>query len=592
MTIASLLSQYSTEAELVKMSKCTFRVLQLVGYMPNSVTKNHIKPLKRFNFPVIWCLILIIACGIYVSQLLIAFSLHQKWLHLTRKTDVFVYGIMFVTTNGITFYCKIVAIVKHKEFLNFWTKTCKVLDSVGSEANFRIGVSGKYANLFLCLQKLNGSISLILVLLTFLQIVAGLIIFPIFVKEYSIRIALSVIVWSFIGYLHTVFSNCLVFFIRLYTCCFKMVSRELSELNSDYGLHPELIVQKIQTGEFQAGNRILSHCISSFYFIDTLVHEFSKFFSTGLLVEIAFSAVMILVYTFFSVDWILNGYYHLAVAIFPFLLINAFKIYLLGKESSALTSAAKGIVYQLNFICGGKGKRIFDEDLISKGQLLISSVHANPPCIAPGDYFCLDSRLVTSRELLELNFNLGLVPQLKGVSNLKSPPNRNKILSHCVKSYYVLEELISEYHEIFSTVIITEILLSAVILLASVFFSIQWVIVGHFSLVATVLPCSLLNAFKIFLMGKEASGMTSACQSIANQLVFSCGGEGKQYFDSELISKGKLLISTIQTNPVSIDPGNYFRLDGRLVTSILSTLTMYLIIMVQFRQADMQQKQE
>ncbi|CAG7822614.1 unnamed protein product [Allacma fusca] len=279
-------SKFSAEEELLKMGKWTFRILQLIGYMPNSIYKNRVQPLNKLNWLLLWSLVLF-ALGIFqVVNLYQSVKIYSKWIHLARPTDIFVYLALAATLKIVTLLCKLWAVGKRHAIFQFWTLNCKVMDYFSSEENCKIGVTGKYGKIYKPLQSLSKRISL--------------------------------------------------------------------------GI-----------------------------FILTIIHVAITF-------EVVYSAANVLIFTFFTIDWLLAKDYNLVYWVLPIWILNGFKVYLLAKESSDMTVSAKSIASQLTFACGAGGVLFFDAKLISLGNFLIAALNTNPPCIIPGNYFRLDGPLLTS----------------------------------------------------------------------------------------------------------------------------------------------------------------------------------------------------
>ncbi|CAG7733891.1 unnamed protein product [Allacma fusca] len=157
------------------------------------------------------------------------------------------------------------------------------------------------------------------------------------------------------------------------------------------------------------------------------------------------------------------------------------------------------------------------------------------------------------------------------------------IVNTSIDSYYTVDELLSNFNYVFGRTLMTTILVCIVMLLTNTFFIFMWV---HKEGMIMNICCSIIPmiifSMELFLLTSVAENLHTEADkifAILNDLPFDC-------ISPETLSKIQLLALKITSTPPRIEPCRFFRINRSLITSILSALTMYLIVLVQFENAD------
>jgi hypothetical protein len=284
-----------------------------------------------------------------------------RLLHVSGPTEIFAHTLMFLTTAVIGTYFRLVYVVQMRGTFQFWRGNCETMERVTVGG---IDLRGKHGAHFEKIKKDLKRAALVFFIPTLLHvsIIHGYTIFEAIetkarLWEQKVELYAGGTLFVILAFLH--FGHCLwmIFFIKLYTASFRIISSNLTELSS-FGrdglqvppeiYYAEIFSRKVWPEQKQGKTSAAEHlfdskvrnCIQLFQTVEKQVKAFNHFFATKLIFEILNCIVNILATTFFACLWISRGLLiYLIPLVVPLFVYNA-ALYHLGTESWLLTKSA------------------------------------------------------------------------------------------------------------------------------------------------------------------------------------------------------------------------------------------------------------
>ncbi|XP_035711485.1 uncharacterized protein LOC118436920 [Folsomia candida] len=152
-----------------------------------------------------------------------------------------------------------------------------------------------------------------------------------------------------------------------------------------------------------------------------------------------------------------------------------------------------------------------------------------------------------------------------------------------VKAYGNVASLMKIYSRHFGTYLILEIGNSAVQILCQTFSALSWILIKYYGPAVMRIPPILTSVTIIYQLASEAETVTELQED-----VFECfaGLEEKIERNERMRVKINSLLRKMAMNRLQVKPGKLFVLNRRLITSILSTVITFIVVLIQFRDGE------
>ncbi|XP_035701092.1 uncharacterized protein LOC118433351 [Folsomia candida] len=152
-----------------------------------------------------------------------------------------------------------------------------------------------------------------------------------------------------------------------------------------------------------------------------------------------------------------------------------------------------------------------------------------------------------------------------------------------IEDYHTICTLAKLYTHHFEKGLILEIGYNSVQMLCQIFSTLSLVLSDMVN--AAIARCTpIAFSFRsVYQLANESDKLCQLHKEIYERL---CTYHGDLKLNEELKYKIESLLREMTVNDLSIQPGRYFNLDRKLVTSIMSTIITFVIILVQFRNGD------
>ncbi|CAG7678317.1 unnamed protein product [Allacma fusca] len=152
----------------------------------------------------------------------------------------------------------------------------------------------------------------------------------------------------------------------------------------------------------------------------------------------------------------------------------------------------------------------------------------------------------------------------------------------CIQAYDIIEDLFFQFEDHFRIQLIFHTLVSMISISVLIFFLIFFILHSKFSNLIWVGFYLTIELWQMYYTGTWCSRVTSSSKSVLSKLY----SLNDSTFHPELRSKIQKLILKLSTNPPKISPGQFFILDRNSLTTILASITTYIIILLQFEVSD------
>ncbi|CAG7823859.1 unnamed protein product [Allacma fusca] len=160
--------------------------------------------------------------------------------------------------------------------------------------------------------------------------------------------------------------------------------------------------------------------------------------------------------------------------------------------------------------------------------------------------------------------------------------DRVRAITDCIDAYYIVEDLVSECNCHFAFEMSWQILFSFIFVCARAFCSIFLLLILSVPSVLYMTCNVSIYLWKVYSLANNCSAIDIAVKRITMQLHFI----DLESVPTWLQTKINLLALKISTERPKVSPGQFFTLNRRLLTSIVASMTTYLIILIQFQVAD------
>ncbi|CAG7716076.1 unnamed protein product [Allacma fusca] len=156
------------------------------------------------------------------------------------------------------------------------------------------------------------------------------------------------------------------------------------------------------------------------------------------------------------------------------------------------------------------------------------------------------------------------------------------LIGSCLQAYNVLEDIIKDFDRHFTLELILIVLFSVLITSLQIFFVIFYFFIGKYINALWIGLYAMICTYQIYYLTSHCSSLDGAIKAVLDKLY--C-------IDSDKISKHLFMkVSTmtlkLSTNAPTISPGQFFKVDRHLITSILAAITTYIVILIQFEAGD------
>ncbi|CAG7733480.1 unnamed protein product [Allacma fusca] len=158
---------------------------------------------------------------------------------------------------------------------------------------------------------------------------------------------------------------------------------------------------------------------------------------------------------------------------------------------------------------------------------------------------------------------------------------------HCLKATVLVGELNMKANQLLGTGLsmVLDTVNACVCLLIYIFFDVIWIEGRVWALLIGSLSVGLILSSRIIFYCENSTGLDLASRNVYAELVLIASGCHE--LGPNVTFKAELLATKMAFDPPGIWPGYIFKMDRRLITTILASISTYLLILLQFRQAEM-----
>ncbi|CAG7825910.1 unnamed protein product [Allacma fusca] len=189
---------------------------------------------------------------------------------------------------------------------------------------------------------------------------------------------------------------------------------------------------------------------------------------------------------------------------------------------------------------------------------------------------------IIAEELKEINH---LRPWDKlNVEFLLRRPMYDRALNQCLNTVNCVGEIVEGLNSYLGVYLIADLVLCVLCIVTSAIFFVSWLGISRWDMIFSC--CFMIFGFsiRVYFFGWGASKFDLVVGDVLEELTLIC--EGAEYYDEDTIFKVELMMNKLSASPLGVHPGHYFKLNKRFLVSVAATTLTYLIIMLQFRQAE------
>ncbi|CAG7678318.1 unnamed protein product [Allacma fusca] len=152
----------------------------------------------------------------------------------------------------------------------------------------------------------------------------------------------------------------------------------------------------------------------------------------------------------------------------------------------------------------------------------------------------------------------------------------------CLRTYDIIENLFFQFEDHFRIQLILQTLVSMISISVLTFFLTYCLLRNSIIHLMWEIFYLTIELWQMYYTGTWCSRVTSSSKAILSKLY----SLNDSTFPPELRSKIQKLTLKLSTNPPQVSPGQYFVLDRKSLTTILASITTYIIILLQFEISD------
>ncbi|CAG7732015.1 unnamed protein product, partial [Allacma fusca] len=251
------------------------------------------------------------------------------YVQMESDTDVFINFVFLTFACIVTNVYRVAVIIFRDYWLESWRLTCTKISKVSSYQSFSLLPSEKYTYVFnetigketkTSIRKII-SIWLLMMIVSFFSTFFGKLPATISTKEIEDKpstfgILATIVLWTTVTILHNAICIWYNFIQNLYASYFMVVALELKEINGKWNTY---IKQDLETN--------LNDCLQVFSIMEELVLMFNQDYSVGMIIDIGYSFISSVVFSFFCCIFARDGKSEQCYGMITLLVVVASRIY-------------------------------------------------------------------------------------------------------------------------------------------------------------------------------------------------------------------------------------------------------------------------